>query len=89
MTFQNLAFGMVLTKTDEDFVSLFCNQIRKFVAKHTTLSLVEFAVEDPNAGEYLASVFPGVDSRKCKGKGQPGTRLRRERQTRQGKSLQT
>ena len=44
---------------------LFCNHVkhmRKFGLEHTTLSLVEFAIEDSNAGEYLASVFSGVDS---------------------------
>ena len=36
-------------KTDEDFMSLFCNHvkhIRKFGLEHTTLSLVEFAIEE-------------------------------------------
>ncbi len=52
-------------KTNEDFITLFCNhvqQIRGFVNAHPTLSLVEFSIEDPKAGEYLASLLPGVDS---------------------------
>jgi len=51
-------------KTDEDFVNVVCNhvkQIRQFVNEHPTLSLVEFSIEDPNAGKFLASVFPGVN----------------------------
>ena len=50
-------------KTDEDFVSLYCNhvkQIRRFVERHPTLSLVEFSIDDPDFAKYLASVFPGV-----------------------------
>ncbi len=53
-------------KTDEDFINLYCNhvkQIRRFVNDHPSLSLVEFSIEDPNAGEYLAGVFPGVDAK--------------------------
>lgn len=52
-------------KSDEDFVTLYCShvkQIRNFVKKNPSLSLVEFNIEDPKAGEFLASIFPGVDS---------------------------
>lgn len=50
-------------KSDKEYYQLFCNhviQVREFVKKNPSLSLVEFSIEDPNAGEFLESVFPGI-----------------------------
>ncbi len=50
---------------DLDLINLYCNhvkQIRQFVDEHPTLSLVEFSIEDPYVGTYLANIFPGVNA---------------------------
>ena len=48
-------------KSDQKMMAMYCNhiqQIRQFVAEHPTLSLVEFRIENPNAGSFLAQFFP-------------------------------
>ena len=47
--------------TEEDLIGLACNhvkQVRQFVHDHPTLSLVEIDIDDPNTGNYLATLFP-------------------------------
>ena len=51
---------------DENMEELFCNHvkhIRQFVHDHPSLTLIEFSIEDPSAGNILASHFP-VDASK-------------------------
>jgi len=51
-------------KTDDDFFHLWCQHVkhvRSFVETHPTLSLVEFSIEDPDAGQVFADVF-GVNA---------------------------
>ncbi len=63
--FKRLGFQRQNKNPDEDFVRLYCNHvkhIRDFVKEHPSLSLVEFSIEDPYAGEYLAGIFPGVNA---------------------------
>jgi len=53
-------------KDDKNMVSLLCNHvkhIRKFVYYHPSLTLIEFSIEDPNAGNILATYFPVNASR--------------------------
>jgi hypothetical protein len=48
-------------KKDRKMMALYCNhvqQIRQFVVEHPTLSLIEFRIEDPNAGAFLAQYLP-------------------------------
>ena len=43
-----------------DFDILFCRHVRnvrRFVSQHPSWSLVEFQLEDPHAGDYLASIL--------------------------------
>ncbi len=51
---------------DENMEALFCNHvkhIRQFVHDHPSLTLIEVSIEDPSAGNILASHFP-VDASK-------------------------
>jgi hypothetical protein len=46
---------------DENMKKLYCNHVkhvRQFVHDHPSLTLIEFSIEDPNAGNILASHFP-------------------------------
>lgn len=46
---------------DENMMKLYCNHVknvRQFVHDHPSLTLIEFSIEDPNAGNILASHFP-------------------------------
>merc|ERR1711862_407865 len=47
------------TKDEEikEFIGNQVKRVRQFVHEHPSLSLIEFSIEDPSAGEYLASVF--------------------------------
>lgn len=48
-------------RKDSDYDRFFCNHVRRvraWVADHPTLSLIEFSIEDPHAGHYMASLFP-------------------------------
>ena len=48
-------------KSDQKMMAMYCNhvqQIRQFVVEHPTLSLVEFRIENPNAGSFLAQYLP-------------------------------
>ena len=63
VTEYNFTFGM--GKKDHELKDLFCNHVkhvRNFVQKHSSLSFVEFNIEDPNAGEILASVISGLNA---------------------------
>ena len=57
----HLSFGHEDFKEDANMMALYCNhiqQIRQFVADHPSLSLVEFRIEDENAGLLLAKYLP-------------------------------
>jgi hypothetical protein len=48
-------------KNDSDYNIFFCNHVRRvrtWVADHPSLSLIEFSIDDPHTGDYLASLFP-------------------------------
>ena len=48
-------------KKDHKMMALYCNhvqQIRQFIVEHPTLSLIEFRIEDPNVGSFLAQYLP-------------------------------
>lgn len=59
--FPNIGFTKSMGGTEEDLIGLACNhvkQVRHFVHDHPTLSLVEIDIDDPNTGNYLATLFP-------------------------------
>ena len=50
---------------EEDVARFVCNhvrEVRQFVKDHPSLSLVEFNINDSNAGNILADVFPIVEA---------------------------
>lgn len=56
--------NMSLTE-DKNLILLYCNhvkKVRRFVLDRPSLSLIEFSIEDPNAGYYLSSFFPLVNA---------------------------
>jgi len=66
--------GLTDRMDDKKMMAMYCNhivQIREFVRSHPTLSLIEFRIEDPNAGKFLESLLP-IDANDW-GKICPGT----------------
>ena len=49
----------------EEMTNFFCqhvNKVRKFVANYPSMSLIEFDLEDENAADYLAGIFPQLNA---------------------------
>ena len=64
--FSEYNFYAASPKTVEDYERLYCQHVkyvRRFVHDHKSLSLIEFSIEGPNVGDYLAGIFSSVSSR--------------------------
>ena len=64
-TLPQLNWTKEMGMNDSDYEMLFCRHVRhlrQFVSERPSLSLVEYSIEDPDTGAFLASVFDRVDA---------------------------